>query len=305
MDQAQFLKNLEVPQGKIDVVLDTDTYNEIDDQFALSYMLRSSERMNVRAIFAAPFLNGRSSSPEDGMERSYAEILKLLRLAGMEELIPSVYRGSRTYLPNETTPVDSPAAQALVSLSAGYSAEHPLYVVAIGAVTNIASALLMDPTLKERIVLVWLGGHAVDFPDNYEFNLWQDVAAARIVFGCGVPLVQLPCVGVVSAFTVSGPELEYWLVGKNPLSDYLARNTIETAEKYAAGTPWTRPIWDVTAVGWLLNDGERFMLSKLIPSPIPEYDGHYGFDPRRHFIRYIYMIHRDALMNDLFKKLTR
>jgi inosine-uridine nucleoside N-ribohydrolase len=237
MDQFQLLKKLEVPQGTIDVVLDTDAYNEIDDQFALAYMLRSKEKLNVRAVFAAPFLNARSSSPEDGMERSYEEILKVLRFAGAEALVPHVFRGSRAYLPDEATPVDSPAARALVSLCADYCADRPLYVVAIGAITNVASALLMDPTLRERIVLVWLGGNAVDAPDNREFNLIQDVAAARVVFGCGVPLVQLPCDGVVSAFTVSGPELEYWLAAKNPLSNYLARNTIAEAERYAAGTP--------------------------------------------------------------------
>ena len=170
MDQYQLLHNLEVPHGKIDVVLDTDAYNEIDDQFAISYMLRSPEKLNVRAVFAAPFFNAKSTSPEDGMERSYDEILKILHLAGADALASNVYRGSRGYLPNEKEPVDSPAARALVSLSAEYSTEHPLYVVAIGAITNIASALLMDPTLKEKIVLVWLGGNSIDSPDNAEFN---------------------------------------------------------------------------------------------------------------------------------------
>ena len=305
MDQFQLLKNLEVPSGKIDVVLDTDAFNEIDDQFAISYLLRSSEKLNVRAILAAPFFNAKSTSPEDGMERSFNEILKILHLAGADALTEHVLRGSRTYLPSEKEPVDSPAARALVELAAEYSAERPLYVVAIGAITNVASALLMDPTLKERIVLVWLGGNSIHHPDNAEFNLRQDVAAARVVFGCGVPLVQLPCHGVVSSFTVSGPELEYWLVGKNPLSDYLARNTINEANSYAAGRPWTRVIWDVTAVAWLLNEKDCFMRSRLIPSPIPEYDNHYAFDPRRHFIRYVYSIQRDRLMQDLFEKLTK
>ena len=43
MDQAKLIKRLEKPAGKIDVVLDTDTYNEIDDQFALAYLIRSDE----------------------------------------------------------------------------------------------------------------------------------------------------------------------------------------------------------------------------------------------------------------------
>ena len=41
MTIAQLLKNLQVPDHPVDVVLDTDAYNEIDDQFAIAYLLRS------------------------------------------------------------------------------------------------------------------------------------------------------------------------------------------------------------------------------------------------------------------------
>ena len=51
MTTEQYLKNLDVPSGIIDAVLDTDTYNEIDDQFALSYMMLSPERINVKDIY--------------------------------------------------------------------------------------------------------------------------------------------------------------------------------------------------------------------------------------------------------------
>ena len=70
------LRRLTKPKGKIDVVLDTDTYNELDDQFALSYMMKNSDKLNVKALYAAPFLNDKSVSPKDGMEKSYDEILK-------------------------------------------------------------------------------------------------------------------------------------------------------------------------------------------------------------------------------------
>lgn len=303
MTHEQLLKNLQVPAGHIDVLLDTDTYNEIDDQFAMSYMLRSTEKMTVKAICAAPFFNNNSTSPEDGMVRSYEEIKKLLRLAGREDLMDVVYEGSRVYLPDEKTPVDSPAARAIVELAQQYTTEKPLYVVAIGAITNVASALLMAPEIKEKIVLVWLGGHSQDWPNTMEFNMYQDVAGARIVFGCGVPLVQLPCGGIVEAFAASGPELEYWLKGKNSLCDYLVEHTAEAANEYAAGKVWSRVIWDVTAVGWLMNENDCFMQSKIIPAAIPEYDHHYGYDYTRHPMRYIWHINRDALMQDLFSKL--
>ena len=79
-------------------------------------------------------------------------------------------------------------------------------MISIGAITNIASAILLNPEITGRIVVVWLGGHALGWPDTEEFNMVQDIAAARIVFGCGVPLVQLPCMGVVSEFATTGPE---------------------------------------------------------------------------------------------------
>ena len=67
MTHEQLMKNLEVPRHPIDVVLDTDTFNETDDQFALSYLLRSSDKLTLKGICAAPFHNELSSGPEDGM----------------------------------------------------------------------------------------------------------------------------------------------------------------------------------------------------------------------------------------------
>lgn len=301
MTNEQRLKNLSVPTEPVDVVLDTDAYNEIDDQFAIAYLLRSGDKLRTKAIYAAPFFNSRSTDPADGMNKSYDEVLKLLTLLGEDR---PVLRGSEEYLPDEKTPVVSPAAEDLARRALSYSPENPLYVIAIGAITNVASAILMEPKVAENTVVVWLGGHARHFHNTKEFNLWQDVAAARVVMGSGVPFVQLPCCGTVSSFTVSGPELEAWLVGKNPLADYLAKNTIEEVERYAKGCAWTRCIWDVTAVAWLLNGNGRFMDSRILPAVLPSYEGVYEEQPQPHDMRYVYFIKRDTLMNDLFRKLT-
>ena len=303
IDNARLIRRLEKPKGRVDVVIDTDTYNEIDDQYALSYLIKSDEKLDLKAIYAAPFFNEKSTGPADGMEKSYREIMNVLTLLEREDLKEHVYRGSTEYLPSETEPVISDAAKDLAERAMNYTEEHPLYVVAIAAITNVASALLLNPDIKNRIVLIWLGGNATNWPDNKEFNLYQDVAGARIVFGCGVPLVQLPCMGVVSAFTTSGPELEYHLRGKNKLCDYLVNVTTTEAAACNGGPVWTRPIWDVTAVAWLL-DGD-FEEDCLIHSPIPEYDNRYAFDNNRHFIKYVYHIKRDKLFADLFAKLSR
>lgn len=302
MTNEQRIRNLSVPKGKVDVVLDTDAYNEIDDQFAITYLLRSKEKLNTEAIYAAPFYNGKSNGPKDGMEKSYQEILKLLSLLGEE---CDIFKGSEKYLDNEHTPVVSPAAQDLAKRAENYSPECPLYVVAIGAITNIASAILLNPNVAENTVVIWLGGHAHHYAHTKEFNMFQDVAAARVVMNSGVPFVQLPCNGVVDRFTVSKPELEFWLKGKNPIADYLAQNTIDEAERYAKGTAWTRVIWDVTAVAWLLNDSNQFMQSRVIPTPIPTYDNFYATNYNGYPMIYVYHINRDSLMTDLFKKLIK
>ena len=299
------MERFKIAEGRIDAVLDTDAFNEIDDQFAIAYMLRSSDKISLKALYAAPFYNGNSSGAADGMEKSYNEIFKILSLSGREDLYPEVYRGSTAYLADEKTPVISDAAHDLAKRAMNYTPDEPRYVVAIGAITNVASALLINPEIKDRIVVVWLGGHSLELNEVNEFNMVQDIAAARVVMGCGVPFVQLPCNGVVSEFRISKPELEYWLVGKNPLADYLAKNTIEAAERYAKGRPWTCVIWDVTAVAWLLNDGERFMRCRIVNTRLPSYDKTVGYEPIsiENKMCYTYFIKRDALMRDLIEKI--
>ena len=292
---------MKMPKYPLDVVLDTDAYNEIDDQFAIAYLLRSKPQLRTLAIYAAPFRNALAATPEEGMEKSYDEILKVLELCGEKT---EVYRGSKTYLPDEQTPVDSPAARDLVEKAMRHTAEDPLYVVAIGAITNVASALLLKPEIAERIVVVWLGGHAHHYHDTEEFNMMQDYGAARVVMGSAAPFVQLPCFGVVSGFTTTEPELEKLLFNKNPLADYLARNIVaHMHQRGKTGSCWSKAIWDVTAVGWLLNENDRFMLHRRIPVRLPDDSGYYREEMDRE-IDYVYYIKRDELMADLVEKLT-
>ncbi|MCB7068064.1 nucleoside hydrolase [Enterocloster citroniae] len=303
LDHTKIIQRLAKPSGMIDVVLDTDTYNEIDDQYALAYLVKSNEKLNLKAIYAAPFTNEKADTPGEGMEKSYQEIFKVLTLLGRDDLKKNVYRGAESYMQSEDQPVISDAAKDLAQRAMDYTEEDPLYVVAIAAITNISSALTINPEIKNRIVLVWLGGNAAHWPNNREYNLYQDIAGARVVFGCGVPLVQLPCMGVVSAFRISGPELETHLRNKNELCNYLIDVTLEQAKNNYDGLMWSRAIWDVTAVAWLL-DGE-FMEDCLMHSPIPEYDDRYAFDNTRHMIKYVYYINRDNLFEDLISKLKR
>lgn len=301
-DYARSIKRLKKPVGKIDVVLDTDTYNEVDDQFALAYLIQSHEKLQLKGIYAAPFFNHHSESPKDGMERSYDEIFKVLKMIGKEEYNDCVYKGAEGFLEDESTPRESDAVNDLIRLAMEHDEENPLYVIGIAACTNIASALLVEPSIRDRIFVVWLGGLGFDWHDNKSFNAGQDVTAARVLLGSGVPLVLLPGRGVVDHFTTTGPELNYWLRGKNEFCEYMIDKTEREAAICNGERMWSRPISDVTAVAWLLDD--NFMLDRIEHSPIMQYDHFYSEDKRRLFIRYVYSINRDRLMNDLFTKLA-
>ena len=301
MTSAQILKNLYAPTTKVDVVIDTDAYNEIDDQFAIAYLLKSPQQCEVKAIYAAPFTNDKSTGPEDGMLKSYAEIHKLLDL--MDRKV-DVFKGSTRYLTDKNDPVISDAALDLVARAKNYSPDNPLYVVGIAAITNIASAILIDPTICDNIVIVWLGGHGRDFHDTKEFNMMQDVISVNVVFDALVPLIQVPCRGVSSGVRISRPELEHWLLGKNKLCDYLVQNTIEDTEKHFAGTPWSRSMWDSCAAAFIFNKDFRVMAPKFVHAPNVSFDLKYIDNPAGKPMSYIYYIHRDLVITDMIRKLV-
>jgi purine nucleosidase len=299
LDEAFRLKQLEAPTGKVRMVLDTDAYNEVDDQFALAYAFLSKEKIELEAIYAAPYHNNRSSGPADGMEKSYDEILRLLKMLGKS---PEgfAFRGSDRYLEDVKKPIRSEAALDLVKKAMASSPENPLYVVPVGCITNVASAILIEPEIIRNIVVVWLGGNGLNWPHQKEFNLMQDVLAARVVFDSGVPFVVMPCRPVVSHFHTTLPELKHYLGGKNELSDYLYNIVID----YSGGREaYSKVIWDVTAVAWLVNPG--WIKTNLVHSPVLTDQVTFSVDHSRHFIRIAEELNRDAIFRDMFEKLAR
>jgi len=293
------IKRLALPiEGKLNMVLDTDTYNEVDDQFALVYALRSTERLNVQAVYAAPFHNERSEGPADGMEKSFEEIHRVLERMQYETPEGFVLRGSTRYLEDVGTPCRNDATEDLVKRAMG--ATEPLYVVAIGAITNIASAILMEPRIIEKIVVVWLGGNALHWPHTREFNLMQDVLAARVVFDCGVPVVQLPCNNVVTHLLTTMPELERYLDGTSDIGTYLTQIVREFTTDHFC---WSKVIWDVAAIAYLINPA--FVSTNIVHSPILTDQMTWSVDQARHFIKTATEVNRDAIFKDLFQKIAR
>lgn len=299
MSEGQRIAMLQPPTTKpVRMVFDTDTYNEIDDQFALVYALISPE-LDVQAVYAAPFKNSRSSGPGDGMEKSYEEILRVLdRLDRSPDGF--AFRGSTHYLTDPKKPEGSAAALDLIARARKSSPQDPLYVAAVGAITNVSNAILIDPTIIKNIVVVWLGGNGHHWPHQREFNYRQDLNASRTIFDCGVPFVQLPCTPVVTHFTTTVPEMERYVAGRGAIGDYLLKIFKDYRKDHFG---WSKVLWDMTAIAWLVND--RWLPSDLVHSPIVTDNYTYSFDNSRHLIRMVNFVHRDPIFRDFFTKLDK
>jgi len=297
LSEATRLKLLAPPVGKVRVVLDTDTYNEIDDQFAIVQMMLSRDRFDVEAIYAAPFFNKRADSPAHGMELSYQEILRLLeRLHVSPDGL--VHRGVIDYVGKAKQAREAAAVDDLIVRARAGSPDNPLYVVAIAAISNVASALLKAPDIIDRVVVVWLGGHALEWPDTAEFNMRQDVGGAQVLLDSGVPLVLVPCLGVTSRLHTTVPEIERHVEPHGGIGAFLAQRFKEYSPDHPG---WAKEIWDMAPVGWLLN--ASWAPSVIIPAPVLTEQMTWSTDRRRHPIRYVTFIDRNAILKDFFLKL--
>jgi inosine-uridine nucleoside N-ribohydrolase len=285
------------PDGAVRVVLDTDTDNEIDDQFAVVYALLSPERIRLEALYAAPYHNERSIGPEEGMLRSYDELQRLLDRLPEHRSTP-VRHGSRGWLPGPADPVPSPAAADLIDRAR--ASDETLYVVAIGAVTNVASALLLEPGIADRVVVVWLGGNPHTWHQAVEFNVEQDMHAAHVLFDSGVPLVHVPCRNVTEHLRTTQAEIDRYVRGSGAIGDYLADIY---AGYYTDHFARSKEIWDVGAVAWLIDP--EWVPTAVVHSPVLTSEGTWSHDPRRHLIREALWVDRDAVFADLFGKLRR
>jgi Inosine-uridine nucleoside N-ribohydrolase len=293
----EILRKLEPGDGVLRMVLDTDTYNEVDDQFALVYAMCSQERLKVEAVYAAPFYNDRSENAGDGMIKSYQEITRLL---GSMKISANdfVYKGSDRFMQAPDKPVESDAARDLIKKAMDGNDDHPLYVVAIGAITNVASAILLQPEIIKKIVVVWLGGHPHYWDDTKEFNLAGDIWASKVIFDCGVPFVQIPCMGVASHLLVSVPEIELNLKGKNEVCNDL----VELFKAYETDHfGWAKEIWDISAIAYLVNP--EWVPTNIVHAPVLTDSFTYSADNRRHFMKVATVVNRNAIFKDMFRKI--
>ncbi len=304
----------------LDVVIDTDPMNEVDDQFAIAWALLRPDRLRVRALLAAPWRSDEKTylstdpavdrarhaprvreavEPAEGQRQALAELHRMVELMGVD--IP-VHGGAGCFLPDAATPVRSDATDALIAL-AHEDRDGPLYVLGIACATNLASALLLDPTVSDRVQVVWTSAHPTWWPrPTASYNLSLDLHASRVLFDSGVPLVYLPGYTVGEELRTTRPELETYVQGRGPVGDYLWR-TWESHWMTGTTRPgYSKVIWDLVNVAYVLDPS--WVATEVVSSPVLGEDLRWEHPAGRHDIREAWDLDRDACFGDLFRLLA-
>jgi inosine-uridine nucleoside N-ribohydrolase len=147
------MQSSSIPSKRIRVILNTDAKNEADDQYAIVHAILTP-MFELHGIIPAHFGERISKTSQ---QDSHDEVLKILDLMQLTGQVP-VYAGAPTALPDEKTPVDSPGARFIIE-EALKDDPRPLHVAFLGPLTDMGSALLLEPSIAERSVrVVWIGG---------------------------------------------------------------------------------------------------------------------------------------------------
>jgi purine nucleosidase len=282
------------------VIIDTDAKNEADDQFAVVHALLSPS-LEVRGLIAAHFGTSRS---DRSMEESREEIDLLLHLMSLERKV-TVANGAPSGISDKQAPQDSAGARLIIAESKLASAEDPLFVAFLGPLTDMASAILLDPGLVNReVVVIWIGGVGYGGVETYagvEFNLRNDIAAANVVYDSGITVWQVPS-NVYSQVSVSYTELEEKIGGTSKLADYLINQTVEWNRTYWPEPIESRSLGDSPAISLMLYPrGGNF---RIVPAPRFGQEGHY-LPGSGHPIRVVESVDVRFLLEDMFAKIRK
>jgi len=282
------------------VIINTDAKNEADDQYAIVHALLSPS-LDVRGLIAAHFGASRS---DRSMAESREEIDRLLDLMSLTGKVV-VVNGAAEAVADARTPRDSPGARLIIQESRLASEQDPLHVAFLGPLTDMASAILLDPEIVRRpIVVIWIGGVGYGGVETYpgiEFNLSNDITAANVVFDSGITIWQVPS-NVYSQVSVSYAELEEKIRGTSDLADYLIDQMVEWNATYHPGPIESRSLGDSPAVSLMLFPrGGNF---RTVPAPRFGREGHY-LPGSGHPVRVVESVDVRFLLEDMFAKIRR
>jgi purine nucleosidase len=282
------------------VIINTDAKNEADDQYGIVHALLSPS-LDVRGLVAAHFGASRS---DRSMAESREEIDRLLDLMDLTGKVV-VANGAAEAVVDAQTPRDSRGARLIIEESRLASEQDPLYVAFLGPLTDMASAILLDPEIVRRpVVVIWIGGVGYGGVETYpgiEFNLSNDITAANVVFDSGITIWQVPS-NVYSQVSVSYAELEEKIRGTSDLADYLIDQLVEWNATHHPEPIESRSLGDSPAVSLMLFPrGGNF---RTVPAPRFGREGHY-LPGSGHPVRVVESVDVRFLLEDMFAKIRR
>lgn len=206
---------------RLRVILDCDTANEIDDQFAIAYAL-GCPHLDVAGVISVhnTIVHGAASR-----DLYHAEAERVVALCGAAGRVACL-RGAAAPMEDVRTPVPSEGLDFLVE----EARRGPVTLLATGPATDVASFTLVAPELRERVRVIWAGG----FPDAEtwqrnkfgELNARADIASWRRLFEDTIELLLLPGWPGVAKVTADWVELAARLrTLRTPAPEYLAEIT--------------------------------------------------------------------------------
>ncbi|MBR4144284.1 MAG: nucleoside hydrolase [Lachnospiraceae bacterium] len=281
-------------EKKIRVIIDTDAACEADDPYAIVQALLSP-KLIVKGILAEHF------NEKGSVKRSYDEIMTILD--AMDIKVP-VYMGEED--PVETAGWLKKASEAsdFIISEALKDDPKPLYILCQGAITNLAVAINKEPSIKDRIKVIWIGTHGTEKRKApfREFNAGNDVAAANFVLESGVEIWLVPS-DVYSTITVGLAELKVKVLPYGKIGKHLYENMIEYNLSPMAG--WTQgeswSLGDSPAIALAINPGcGKF---EYEPAPHVNADTTSTLRPGNPMIRVYKSVDSRYILEDFFAKL--
>jgi len=283
------------PTHKTRVIINTDAKNEADDQYAIVHAILTPS-FALHGLISAHFGTAKSATSQND---SHEEILWLLDLMSLKGKVP-VRPGASRALPDAETPVPSEGSQLIIS-EAMKDDPRPLYVAFLGPLTDMASALLEEPAIAQRnVIVVWIGG--ADWPmGGPEYNLSNDIIAANLVFRSHVQLWQIPS-PVYKKMAVSYAELYAKVYDKGPIGKYLVEQLIEWNRRTEPGPMEYRSLGDSPAVGVMMYPD----CGAYEWRPAPEFNGemNYVHSGATRPIRVYQSVDQRYIYEDFFAKLA-
>ena len=229
-------------QEKKKVIIDADTGNEVDDLYAVVRGLIEPS-WEVLGLNATQWQTSHWSVPKS-MEESYR--LNEILLGYLERNNVSSNRGGQDRLFDWGNKSQTSAASMFIVNEALKIKNEKLNVIALGALTNVASAILDEPEITDKIRLYWLGStydFEKGFMKNTDFNSVMDIQAVDVILNSDVELHIIPG-------NVSGTMKFYWdettekFRGKFELTDYL----IDRWYNHMDAGLRSRTIWDLALI---------------------------------------------------------